>query len=73
MFCSCAYKVLRNGPVKVSIGGPLDVKGATANVVHSLVIQHDSHISVLQEGVGGENTVVGLHNGGGNLRRRNSG
>ncbi|GIL42644.1 hypothetical protein Vafri_593 [Volvox africanus] len=38
--------------VQVGVGRALNVKAATANIVDSLVVEHDSHISVLQKGVG---------------------
>ncbi len=56
-------------PVEVGVGRALNVEGATADVVHGLVVKHDSHIGVLQEGVGGEHRVVGFHNSGGHLGR----
>ena len=58
---------LSNEAVKVGVGGTLDVQGAPTDVVHSLVVEHDSDICVLQQGVGGEHGVVGLHHGCGNL------
>ena len=39
--------------VQVGVGGTLDVEGAPADVVHSLVVKHDSDVRVLQQGVGG--------------------
>jgi len=50
--------------VQVGIGGSLDVEGSPADVVDGFIVQQDSHVGVLQEGVGGENTVVGFNNGG---------
>jgi len=58
---------LGNKPVKVGISGSLNVEGTTADVIDGLVIEHDGNISVLKEGVGGEDGVVGLNNSGGNL------
>lgn len=55
---------LRNQAVKVGIGRTLNVKGAPAYVINGLVIQQHSNISVFQEGVGREDTVVGLNNRG---------
>merc|ERR1711924_360408 len=54
--------------VEVGVGRTLDVQAATADVVQSLVVKHDSHVGVLEEGVGGEHSVVWLHHGGGHLR-----
>ena len=56
--------------VEVGVGGALDVEGPAANVVHGLVVEHDGDISVLEQRVGGQNRVVRLDNGGGNLGRR---
>merc|ERR1712005_15230 len=53
--------------VQVGVGGALDVEAATADVVQGLVVKHDGHIGVLEEGVGGEHSVVGLHDSGGHL------
>ncbi len=60
---------LGNQAVEVGIAGALNVELATANVVHSLIVKHDSHIGMLQERVGGEHRVVGLHDSGGHLGR----
>merc|ERR1719201_1541195 len=59
---------LSDETVEVGVGGTLDVQAATADVVQSLVVKHDGHVGVLQEGVGGEHGVVWLHHGGGHLR-----
>ena len=56
--------------VEVGVGGSLNVKGAPANIIDDLIVQKYSHISVFQEGVGGEYTVVGLNNRCGDLWRR---
>ena len=58
---------LSDQTVEVGVGRALDVKRTAADIVDSLVIKHDSHISVLQKGVGGEHRVVGLHDGSGDL------
>jgi len=64
---------LRDETVQVGVGGTLDIQGATADIVHGLVINEHSNVSVLQQRVGGEHGVVGFHHGGGNLRRRVNG
>jgi len=61
---------LGHDAVQVGVGWALNVEAATADVVHSLVVEHDGDISVLEESMGGEHGVVRLHNGGGHLRRR---
>merc|ERR1719164_21007 len=58
---------LANETVKVGVGGALDVEGAAADVIERLVVDKEGHVGVLEEGVGGENGVVGLNNGGGHL------
>jgi len=60
---------LSNQTVKVGVGGAFNVEGATADVVNGFVIEHDSDISVFQEGVSGEDGVVGFNNGSGDLGR----
>jgi len=59
---------LSNQSVQVGVGRTFDIKGTTADVVDSFVIEHDSDISVLQKRVGGKNRVVRLYDGGGDLR-----
>ena len=61
---------LRNHPVQVGVGGLLKAQLVTADVVNSFVVQHEGHIGVLQEGMSGEDRVVGLYDGGGDLWRR---
>ena len=61
---------LRHKPVEVGVGWALNIKGATADVIDGLIVEKDSHVSVLKEGVGGQDTVVWLNNRGGDLRRR---
>merc|ERR1719376_885391 len=56
--------------VEVGVGGALDVKGAAADVVDGLVVEHDGDVGVLEEGVGGEHGVVRLNDSGGDLRGR---
>jgi hypothetical protein len=56
--------------VEVSVGGSLNVEVSAGNIVDSLVVEHDGDIGVLEEGVGGEDGVVWLNNGGGDLGRR---
>lgn len=59
---------LRNQTVQVLIVWSLNTKVASANVVDSLVIDHETAIGVLKSGVGGQDRVVRLDNGGSNLR-----
>jgi len=55
--------------VQVGVGGALDIEVSTADIVTGLVVEHDSDVGVLKEGVGGEHGVVGLDDGGGDLGR----
>jgi len=61
---------LSNESVEVSVGGSLNVEVSAGNIVDGLVVEHDGDIGVLEEGVGGEDGVVWLNNGGGDLGRR---
>jgi len=54
--------------VQVGVGWSLDIELSSADIIDSFVVQHDSDISVLKERVGGQNGVVWLNNGGGDLR-----
>jgi len=58
---------LSDESVKVGVGGALNVEVAAADVVDGLVVEHNSDVGVLKEGVGGEHGVVGLNDGGGDL------
>jgi len=60
---------LSDESVQVGVGGSLDVEVSSADVVDSLVVEHDGDVGVLEEGVGGEHGVVGLNDGSGDLRR----
>mmetsp|Transcript_29185 Transcript_29185/g.73702 ORF Transcript_29185/g.73702 Transcript_29185/m.73702 type:complete len:506 (-) Transcript_29185:117-1634(-) len=58
---------LREEPVQISVGRPLDVQVAPANVVQGLVVIHNGHVGVLQQRVDAKHRVVGLHDRGGDL------
>jgi len=53
--------------VQVGVGGALNVEVSSADIVHSLVVEHDGDVGVLKERVGGQHRVVGLNDGGGHL------
>ena len=55
---------LSNESVQVGVGGSLNVEVTSADVVDSLVVEHNGNIGVLKEGVGGEHGVVRLNDGG---------
>ena len=49
--------------VKVGVRWSLNVEGATADVVHGFVVEHDGNVSVLEKRVGRQHRVVWLNNG----------
>jgi len=53
--------------VEVGVGWSLDIEVSSADVIDGLVINHNGNIGMLEEGVSGENGVVWLNNGGGDL------
>jgi len=55
--------------VEVGVGGSLNIKGSSADIVDGFVVKHDGDIGVLEEGVSGEDGVVGLNDSGGDLGR----
>ena len=55
-------------PVKVGVGGSLDVEIPPADIVDGLVVDHEGTVGVLQSGVRGQDRVVRLNNGGGDLK-----
>ena len=61
---------LPDEPVEVGVRGPLDVQVAPADVVDGLVVHHEGAVRVLQGRVRGQDGVVGLHHGRGDLGRR---
>ncbi len=46
------------------MGGSLNVQVSSADVIDSLIVQHDSNVSVLQKGVSGQDRVVRLNDSG---------
>lgn len=61
---------LGNETVQVGVGRALNVEVPPANVVDGLVVNHESAVRVFEGGVGGEDRVVGLDDGGRDLRGR---
>jgi len=61
---------LRHQTIEVGVSGALNVQGATADVVHGLIVKHDSNISVLEERVSRQNAIVRFNNCSGHLRGR---
>ena len=58
---------LSDESVQVGVGWSLNIQGSSADIVDSLVIKHNSDISVLQKGVSRQHRVVWLNNSGGDL------
>jgi len=61
---------LSNNAVEILVSGTLDAEVLLANVIDRLVVEHESAVGVLKEGVSGEDGVVGLNHRGGHLRGR---
>ena len=61
---------LANQTVQVGVGRTLYVQVTTADIVDSLVVDHEGTVGVLESGVGGQDRVVWLHHCGGHLRSR---
>ena len=59
---------LANQTVEVGVGGTVNVKVPTADVIDGLIVHHEGTVGVLQGGVGRQDGVVGLHHGSGHLR-----
>ena len=59
---------LTNQAVEISIGRPLNVQVATADVVDGLIVHHESAVRMIQSSMRGQNRVIRLHHGGSNLR-----
>ena len=62
-------RTLSNQAVEVLIAGSLNAQITTADIINSLIINHETAVGVFQSGVGGQDGVVWLHNRRGNLRR----
>lgn len=60
---------LSNQAVQVLVVGALKTKVSSADVVDSLIVDHEGTVGVLKGGVGSENGVVGLDHGCSGLGR----
>ena len=58
---------LSNQTVQVLVVGTLKTKVSSADVIDSLVVNHERTIRVLEGGVGGKNRVIWFNNGGSGL------
>lgn len=61
---------LGDEPVKVFVVGALNVQVPAADAVDGLVVDHERTVGVLEGGVGGQDGVVGLNDGGRHLGGR---
>jgi len=61
---------LADESVQVGVSWSLDVEVSSADVVDGLVVDHEGAVGVLEGGMGGEDGVVWLDDGGGDLRSR---
>ena len=53
---------LTNQTIQIGISWPLNIQITTADIVNSLVVNHESTIGMIQSGVGGQDGVVWLNN-----------
>lgn len=60
-------RTLSNQTVQVDVVGALETEVAAADIVDGLVVDHEGAVGVLQGGVGGQDGVVRLDDGGGGL------
>jgi len=58
---------LSDKSVQVGVGWSLDIKVSSADIIDGLVIEDNGDIGVLKKRVSGEDGVVWLNNGGGDL------
>jgi hypothetical protein len=58
---------LGNESVQVGVGWSLDIKVSSADIIDGFVIEDNSNIGMFEKGMGGEDGVVWLNNGGGDL------
>ena len=58
---------LADQSVQVGVGWSLNVQVTSADIVDSLVVDHEGTVRVLQGGMGGQDGVVWLNDGGGDL------
>ena len=61
---------LSDQAVQVLVAGALNAEVTAADIVDGLVVDHEGAVGVLESGVGGQDGVVWLDNGGGDLRSR---
>ena len=59
-----------NQSVEVGVGRSLDVEVLPADIVDSLVVDHEGTVDVLERSVRGQDGVVGFHHRRADLRER---
>ena len=59
---------LSHKTIEVGVGGSLDIEVPSADIVDSLVVNHESTVGMLKGGVGGQDRVVGFNNSSRDLR-----
>ena len=59
---------MSNKTVEVGIGGSLNIKVATTDVIDGLIVNHERTVGMLKRGVSGEDGVVRLHHSSRYLR-----
>merc|ERR1719317_1691333 len=68
--CSDGKDNLANHTVEIRVRRPLNVEIPTADVINSLIINHESTIRMFKGGMGCQNSIVRLNNSSSNLRCR---
>ena len=61
---------MRNQTVKILIVGSFNAQVSATDIIDSFVVDHEAAVGVLKGGVSGQDGVIWLNNGGGNLRSR---
>ena len=64
---------LGNQPVQVRVRGAFNAKVSATDIVQSLIVQAKGTVRVLQKSMGRKHTIVGFHDGSGNLGRGRDG
>ena len=59
---------LSDETIEVGVRGTLDVQVPSADVVDSLVVDHEGTVGMLKSGVGGQDRVVRLNDCSGHLK-----
>lgn len=67
-FQAVSRHTLSNQAVQVDVVGALKTKVSSADVIDSLVVDHERTVGVLESGMGGQDGVIWLNDGGCGLR-----